>query len=71
MRIYWWLKRCVFICIHQAEGKNKNGPTIAEYSDVQKRTAPPALSATEAPFRNVKRCAKVPAKRDVMNIAAN
>ena len=32
-------KRGVFIRIHQTDGKNKNGPTRAEYSDVPKRTA--------------------------------
>lgn len=43
---------------------------MAEYSAVQKRTTPWTLFATDAPFRNVKRYAKVPPKRQVMNIAA-
>src|SRR4030065_261038 len=31
--------RLVFIRIHQAEGRNKNGPTMLEYKDVTKTTA--------------------------------
>ncbi|GAH70801.1 unnamed protein product, partial [marine sediment metagenome] len=47
----------------------KNGPTIAEYRDVAKRTIY-RLGGVGWPLRNVRKCARAPAKRPVMNIAA-
>ncbi len=64
---YYLLNRCVFIRIHQADGKNKNGPTKLEYSGIPNRTAY-RLGSSGSPLKKVKKCAKLLAKRLVMNI---
>ena len=55
--------------IHQADGKNKNGPTRLEYRDVQKRTAY-MFGGVGSPLRKLKNWARRPARSAVMNIAS-
>ena len=62
--------RCVFIRINQAEGKNKNGPTKPEYRDVPKTTAY-TLGGVDWPFKKVRKWAKNPAKKPVINITSD
>ncbi|GAG88560.1 unnamed protein product, partial [marine sediment metagenome] len=52
---------------HQAEGKNKNGPTKLEYSGIPNRAAY-RLGSSGTPLKKVKKWAKLPVKRPVMNI---
>ena len=54
--------------IHQAEGRNKNGPTTAEDKDVQK-TIEYMLDAGVWFFRKARKCARPPAERPMTNMA--
>ena len=54
--------------IHQVNGENKNGPTMAEYRAVPKRTL---LGVNGWAFRKAKKMVRAPARSVTINITAD
>ena len=66
--IQYFLNRFVFILINHDVGKNKKGPTTAEYIDVQMRIDEMFFPESSI-LREVRKYARDPAKSPVINMA--